>query len=102
MRALGSVQLDWGNPNCGRHTVSPYDLMERRLGLRAPSVGKPIGQGKAMGASPTHDGVARPKVAVVVMVQGQGPGGGGDGHHIDRDGGGMDRRRCEAVTGQDR
>jgi hypothetical protein len=70
-RALGLVQLGWGNPNCGWHTTSPGDPMERRRGPRAPSDGKPIGQGKGTGTSPTHDSVAWPKAAVVVVVQGR-------------------------------
>jgi hypothetical protein len=69
MRALGPVQPGWGNPNRGRHTISPYDPMERRRDPRVPSADKPAGQGKGTGASPTHGGVARSKAAVTILVQ---------------------------------
>jgi hypothetical protein len=70
MRDLGLVQPGWGNPNCGQHMVSPYDLMERRRGPRVPSTGKSTAHGKGTGASPTHGGVAWPKVVVAMVVQG--------------------------------
>jgi hypothetical protein len=98
-RALGLVQPGWGNPNHGRHTVSPSDSMERHQGPRAPSVGKPAGQGKGMRASPAHNGVAQPKAMIAMVVQGRVLGGGGAILH---GGGGMGQQPLEAGQGSHR
>jgi hypothetical protein len=101
-RALGPLQPGWGNLNCGWHTVSPYDPMERRRGLMAPSTGKPTGQGKGTGTSPTHGGVARSKAAVAVVVQGRVLGGGGTVLHGDHSDGGVGQQLHEAGQGSHR
>jgi hypothetical protein len=79
-----------------RHSEPPTcDPMERRCGLRALSVG----QGKGMGASPTHSGVTWSKTAVVVVVHGRESGGDGTSHH---DSGCVGQRPHEAVQEPDR
>jgi hypothetical protein len=102
MRACGSVQPGWGNPNRGPHTVVPDDPMERRRGPRAPSAGTPAGLGKGMGATPPRGGVARPKAAVVVELQGRQLCCGGVVHHDDRDDGGMGWRPHAEAPRSDR
>jgi hypothetical protein len=66
------------------------DPLDGRRGLRAPSAGSPVGQGKGMGAAPILDGVARSKVTAVEM-QGRQQCGSGVRHHDDRSGDGVGR-----------
>jgi hypothetical protein len=82
--------------------VVPNDPLDRSRGPRAPSAGKPVGQGKGMGVSPTHDSVARPKATVAVVVQGRGVSGGGTGHHDDGGDGGVGRRPGAEAPRSDR
>jgi hypothetical protein len=82
--------------------LAPHDPMERRQGLRAPSVGTPTGRGKGTGVAPTHGGVTQPEATMVVVVQGRLSGGGGAGHHDDHSGGCVGRRSHETVQEPDR
>jgi hypothetical protein len=68
MRAHAPVQPYWGMaPNHGWHTAGPDDPMERHRGPRVPSAGKPAGQGKGMGATPTPLSVEELKAMAVVV-----------------------------------
>jgi hypothetical protein len=80
----------------------PADSTESHQGPRIPSAGKPAGQGKGTGASPTHGVVARPKTTITMAMQGQGFDSGDAILHGDHGNGGVRRQPHEEVPEQDR
>jgi hypothetical protein len=85
-----------GKPNRGQHMALPGDSTGSRQGPRVPSVGKPAGQRKGTGASPTLGDVVGPKTTVAEEALVQGLGDSGTGHHDDYGGGSSGRQQSAA------